>query len=108
MADDDRVSPMTEMRGVGSRPITLNGKFVKATTLGGTVEKLEMGMTGERHMTARQQERKRRGAKERNRLVNSPTVPSCCALQSSTAGRWTPTAAHIDAHTDSQTDVSHT
>ena len=56
MADDDRVSPMTEMRGVGSRPITLNEKFVKATTLGGTVEKLEMGMTGERHVRARQQE----------------------------------------------------
>ena len=45
--EDDRISPMTQMRGVGSRPITLNNKNVKATSLGGTVEKLEMGMTGE-------------------------------------------------------------
>ena len=44
--DDDRISPMTQMRGVGSRPITLKTNYVTPTTLGGTVEKLEMGMTG--------------------------------------------------------------
>jgi hypothetical protein len=44
--DDDRISPMTQMRGVGSRPTTLTNKYVNATSLGGTVEKLETGMTG--------------------------------------------------------------
>ena len=44
--DDDRISPMTQMSGVGSRPRTIKSKFVQPTTLGGTVEKLEMGMTG--------------------------------------------------------------
>ena len=44
--DDDRISPMTHMSGVGSRPRTIKSKFVQPTTLGGTVEKLEMGMTG--------------------------------------------------------------
>ena len=44
--DEDRISPMKQMRGVGSRPVTLNTKYVSPTTLGGTVEKLEMGMTG--------------------------------------------------------------
>lgn len=37
---------MTHVRGVSSRPLTLNTMQVKATSLGGTVEKLEMGMTG--------------------------------------------------------------
>ena len=47
MGDEEaRLNPMTEIRGVGSRPITFNTKNVKATTLGGTIEKLEMGMTG--------------------------------------------------------------
>ena len=44
--EDDRISPMTQMRGVGSRPTTLTNKYVNATSLGGTVEKLETGMTG--------------------------------------------------------------
>lgn len=49
MADDDRISPMTQMRGVSSRPLTVKTKAVNPTTLGGTVEKLEMGMTGACH-----------------------------------------------------------
>jgi hypothetical protein len=46
MADEEPSKPMTHVRGVGSRPLTLSTMQVKATSLGGTVEKLEMGMTG--------------------------------------------------------------
>jgi len=86
------------MRGVGSRPITLTNKYVKATSLGGTVEKLEMGMTGETRVCAKKESAetsppcpRRRAARFSIRTVGTGTsyVNELVALvreQESTAG----------------------